>query len=345
MTALSRHVAEIAPLATAEQRPTLAVIVPCYNEGATIADVVWAFRRVLPDATIYVYDNNSTDDTRRQSEAAGAVVRHAPLQGKGNVVRRMFADVEADLYVLVDGDGTYDAAAAPTLIRRLLANNLDMVSGARVSADAEAYRSGHRLGNRALTELVRTIFGRQFADMLTGYRIFSRRFVKSFPAHSAGFEIETEFAVHALQLRLPCAEIETQYFARPSGSFSKLSTIRDGFRILRMIGLLVREERPLQFFASASALSFFTSALLAIPVIIKYIESNSVPRFPSLIVSVGLSVIGILAICCGLILDTVSRARLEHRRIAYLSVPGPGAFATANSARPSSAQESRPAHV
>jgi glycosyltransferase involved in cell wall biosynthesis len=305
--------------------PRIAVLAPCHNEAATVAQVAADFAKALPGAVIYVFDNNSTDATVELAAKAGALVRRVSLQGKGNVVRRMFADVEADVYVLVDGDGTYDATAAPMMVQRLLNEGLDMVSGARISSDREAYRAGHRFGNVALSGVVRMVFGRQFKDMLSGYRVFSRRFVKSFPAHSAGFEIETELTVHTLQMRLPSAEVETAYGARPEGSESKLSTIRDGWRILRMIGLLVREERPLQFFGVAGLVCLVLAGLLAAPVGLEYLRTGLVPRFPTLIVAVSLALVALLSFACGLILDTVSRARLEQRRLAYLAQPGPGA--------------------
>jgi hypothetical protein len=300
---------------------TQAVLIPCHNEDTTVGTVVADFRRLLPEADIYVFDNNSTDGTAEAARRAGATVRQASLQGKGNVVRQMFADVDADIYVLVDGDATYDADAAPILVGRLMESGLDMVAGARVSNDANAYRSGHQLGNRVLSGLVRRIFGLQFRDMLTGYRVFSRRFVKSFPAHSAGFEIETELTVHALQMRLPCAEVEVTYGARPDGSSSKLNTVRDGIRILRMIGLLVRDERPMQFFGAFGLASLAASAPLFARVLVDYARLGLVPHFPSLIVAVGLVVLGLLGIACGLILDGVARARLEQRRLAYLAIP------------------------
>jgi hypothetical protein len=311
---------------SARSEPSIAVLVPCYNEEATIAQVIADFRRALPEAEIYVYDNNSKDRTTEVARIAGARVRRAPLQGKGNVVRQMFADVEADVYVIVDGDATYDAGAAPGMIQLLIDNELDMVNGARVSTEQEAYRLGHRFGNKMLTGLVRYIFGRQFRDMLSGYRIFSRRFVKSFPASSAGFEIETEFTVHALQLRLPTLEVDTAYGVRPEGSASKLNTIVDGLRILRMIGLLVREERPLQFFSGFGLVAALLATILAVPVFHEYVATGLVPRMPTLIVAVGLGILAILSFACGLILDTVARARLEQRRLTYLSLPGPGGF-------------------
>jgi len=316
----------------AETAPALggvrvAVLVPCRNEAATVAAVIADFRAALPGAEVHVFDNGSADATAEVAAAAGAIVRRASLPGKGNVVRRMFADVEADVYVLVDGDGTYDASAAPAMVRRLLAEGLDMVSAARVSVDAQAFRAGHRFGNRALSGVVRLVFGRQFRDMLTGYRAFSRRFVKSFPAASAGFEVETELTVHTLQMRLPSAEIEAPYGARPDGSESKLSTVRDGLRIARMISLMVREERPLQFFGSASLAALALAAALGWPVIAIYLATGLVPRLPTLVVAVGLVLVALLGVACGLILDTVSRARLEQRRLAYLMLPAPPALA------------------
>lgn len=315
----------------APAEPRLAVLIPCHNEGATVASVVAAFADALPLASIWVFDNNSTDATVAAAEAAGAIVRPASLQGKGNVVRRMFSDVEADVYVLVDGDGTYDAAVAPMLVQRLIDEDLDMVSAARVSTESQAFRAGHRMGNRALSGVVRIVFGRQFKDMLTGYRAFSRRFVKSFPAHSTGFEIETELTVHTLQMRLPSAEVETAYGARPEGSESKLATIRDGWRILRTISLLVREERPLQFFGLVGAVTAVAGALLAAPVLVEYLRTGYVPRFPTLVVAATLMLVALLSFTCGLILDTVSRARLEQRRLAYLAVPGPGSLRSGTS--------------
>jgi hypothetical protein len=313
--------------------PHIAVLIPCHDEAATVAAVVADFRAVLPGAAVWVYDNGSRDGTAAAAAAAGAQVRAAPLRGKGNVVRRMFADIDADLYLLVDGDGTYDAAAAPRLVARLIGEGLDMVSAARISAGGEAFRPGHRLGARALGGVVRWVFGRQFADMLTGYRAFSRRFVKSFPADSHGFEIETELTVHTLQMRLPSAEIETAYGPRPDGSSSKLHTIRDGLRILRMIGLLVREERPLQFFGAAGLIALAAAAALAAPVLVDYLRTGLVPRYPSLMVAVGLALVALLSFACGLVLDTVSRGRLEQRRLAYLALPGPEALAAEGASR------------
>lgn len=326
--AKARALAAEARKAQAESAAVIrtAVLIPCFNEETAIAQVVADFRAALPDAAIYVYDNNSTDRTRQAAREAGAIVRTAALQGKGNVMRLMFSDVDADVYLLVDGDGTYEAAAAPRLVAALVEEGLDMVTGARVSDVKAAYRPGHRIGNRALTGIVRAVFGRRFSDMLSGYRVFSRRFVKSFPASSARFEVETELTVHALQMRLPAREIDTVYGARAEGSESKLHTIRDGIRILRMIGLLLREERPLQFFGGCAAAAFLLAGAMNLPVVLDYMATGLVPRFPTLIVGVGLGVTGLLSLACGLILDCVARGRLEQRRFAYLAQPGPGAL-------------------
>lgn len=305
-------------------QPKVAVLVPCHNEEVAIAGVVAGFRAALPDATVYVYDNNSTDGTREAAAAAGAVVREEPLQGKGNVVRRMFADVEADAYVLVDGDGTYDAADAPAMLRALLDDRLDMVTGVRVTDAQAAYRPGHRLGNQLLTGVVRRVFGNRVTDMLSGYRCFSRRFVKSFPALARGFETETEFTVHALELRMPIGEIRTAYAERPPGSASKLRTYHDGFRILRMILALVQRERPRLFFGVAALILALASAVFFAPVLETFLETGLVPRLPTLIASAMLMMLAFLALACGLILDTVTRGRVEAKRIAYLAQPAPG---------------------
>ena len=298
-----------------------AVLIPCYNEELAITQVVTDFRRALPHATIYVYDNNSKDRTVEVARAAGAVVRTERLQGKGNVIRRMFADIEADIYVLVDGDATYDAASAPRLIQSLLDESLDMVNGARVTEIEKAYRPGHRFGNWLLTGMVAWIFGNRFKDMLSGYRIFSRRYVKSFPALSAGFETETELTVHALELRMPTTEIMTPYKDRPVGSVSKLSTFRDGFRILWTIVVLVKEERPMQFFSLAAALLMAVAVALIVPVVGDFFRTGLVPRLPTAVLSMGLMLIGFLSLSCGLILETVTRGRREMKRMRYLNVP------------------------
>jgi glycosyltransferase involved in cell wall biosynthesis len=301
----------------------VAVLIPCYNEEAAIATVVTDFRRVLPDAAIYVYDNASSDDTFAVAESAGAIVASEPRRGKGNVVRRMFADVEADVYVLVDGDDTYEAAAAPDLIRRLRREQLDMVNAARERSDAAAYRRGHRFGNSLFSNLISTVFGHQFDDILSGYRILSRRFVKTFPAMASGFEIETELTVHALELRMPVAEVMTRYKERPDGSESKLSTFRDGFRILRTIIHLVKEERPLAFFGGAFLVLVLLSVVLAYPLVLTYIDTGLVPRIPTAILSSGIMVLAFLSLTCGLILDTVTRGRREAKRLRYLEFSSP----------------------
>ena len=304
--------------------PQIAVLIPCYNEAVAIPRVVAAFRAALPEATIHVYDNNSTDGTRAAAEAAGALVRTEPQQGKGNVVRRMFADIEADIYVLVDGDDTYDAAAAPAMVAMLQRDRLDMVTAIRVTEIVAAYRPGHRFGNLMLTGMVRLIFGDRITDMLSGYRAFSRRFVKSFPALAQGFETETEFTVHALELRLPVGEMQTAYKDRPPGSVSKLNTIRDGIRILRTILALIQRERPLAFFGLAGLAMMAVALGLFIPVLSEFLRTGLVPRLPTAILSAGLVLGGLLSLAAGLILDTVTRGRLEAKRIAYLAIRGPG---------------------
>ena len=299
----------------------IAVLVPCYNEEAAVATVVADFRKALPSAEIYVYDNNSRDRTAALAREAGAIVRSERRQGKGHVVRRMFADVEADVYVLVDGDATYDAPSAPGMIDRLLDDHLDMVVGLRVDQVQAAYRLGHRTGNRMLTGFLASTFGHAFKDILSGYRVFSRRFVKSFPVLSDGFEIETELAVYALELSLPVAEIETPYYARPEGSFSKLNTWRDGFRILGTMLKLYRSERPLRFFTAIGILLAVASVILAIPVLITFIETGLVPRLPTAVLAMGLMIMALLSVSSGLVLDTVTRGRREMKMLAYLSQP------------------------
>lgn len=301
----------------------VAVLIPCYNEEASIGKVVSDFRAALPFATVYVYDNNSTDRTAERAREAGATVRLETFQGKGNVVRRMFADVEADLYVLVDGDDTYDARSAPEMIQMLLDGPLDMVNGARVTEIVAAYRPGHRFGNALLTGMVARIFGNRFSDILSGYRVMSRRFVKSFPALASGFEIETELTVHALELRMPTAELRTPYKDRPAGSASKLRTIRDGARILWTILTLVKEERPLPFFATIFAVLAATAMALAIPLFVTYFETGAVPRFPTAVLTTGIMLVAFLSLTCGMILDTVTRGRREMKRMRYIGVPAP----------------------
>ena len=302
----------------------IAVLVPCYNEAATIAKVVADFRAALPGAGIHVYDNNSTDGTAALAEAAGAIVRRETRQGKGNVVRRMFADIDADIYVLVDGDDTYSAESAPGLVAELCAGPFDMVNGARAADSAHAYRPGHAFGNRLMTSLVRFIFGAGTRDMLSGYKVFSRRFVKSFPASSAGFEIETELVVHALETRMPVSEQDTPYRERPEGSVSKLRTFRDGWRILRLIGMLVKNERPLAFFSAVALVLAVVSVGLGTSVLIEFLHTGLVPRLPTAVLALGVMLAALLAFACGVILDAISEARREHRRLRYLELPPPG---------------------
>ncbi len=304
----------------------IAVLLPCYNEETAIADVVRNFRHALPGATIYVYDNNSKDRTLAVAQEAGAVVRSETRQGKGNVVRRMFSDIEADIYVLADGDGTYDAASSPALIERLLTERLDMVVGCRLQQHVgEAFRRGHRFGNDLLTGVVGLLFGRSFTDILSGYRVFSRRFVKSFPALATGFETETELTVHALALRMPIGEVETPYGARPEGSASKLRTYRDGFRILMTILQLFKEEQPLRFFLILFGVLALLSLILAYPVVVTYVETGLVPRFPTAILATGIMLLAFLSLAAGFILDTVTHGRRELKRLAYLAIPAPDA--------------------
>lgn len=301
----------------------IAVLIPCYNEGLTIRSVVNDFKKSLPGASIYVFDNNSDDDTKKNAIKSGAIVREVTLQGKGNVVRRMFADVEADIYVMVDGDATYHAASANKMIDHLLKNDLDMVVGCRTekSKNNNNYRFGHRFGNKMLTGSVSRMFGGQFTDMLSGYRVFSRRFVKSFPVASRGFEIETELTVHTLELGLPYGEVQTPYEERPEGSESKLSTYKDGLKISRLIVSLYASERPIRFWGLIGAALLVLAIGITIPIILEFIETNEVPRFPSLMLSTSLAVAGFLAYTVGLILSTVTRGRREAKQLAYLAAP------------------------
>lgn len=319
---------------------SVAVILPCRNEEAAVGATVTAFRAALPDAVIYVYDNNSTDSTVSVACAAGAIVRTEPTPGKGNVVRRMFADVDADVYVMADGDATYDAAAAPTMIRKLIECQLDMVVGARSSIAKTAYRPGHRLGNAILTGILSRIFGRSFSDVLSGYRVFSRRFAKSFPALSEGFEVETEMSIHALELHMPVAEVVTAYKVRPEGSTSKLSTFRDGWRILLTILTLFRTEEPMFFFGTAGAVLGFVSIVIAVPVAVTYAETGLVPRLPTAVLSTGLMILAFLSFFTGMILDTVVRGRRELRRLAYLALRPPWRETSSDLSRSASRQDS-----
>lgn len=318
--------------------PTIAVILPCYNEGAAIATVVADFQRALPGATVYVYDNNSTDDTVAAARQAGAVVRGEPMQGKGNVIRRAFSDVDADIYVMADGDGTYDAARAPEMVSRLRAEYLDMLVGTREERGEDAYRPGHRTGNMLFNRTVAILFGDRFTDIFSGYRVFSRRFVKSFPALSAGFEIETELSVHAIQLRMPILEVPTAYRGRIEGTASKLRTYRDGFKILRNIALFTQHYRPLLFYGVIAVMLAALSVGLAYPVVVEFFETGLVPRFPTAILATGIMLIAALCLAIGLILHTISRGQLEMKRLEYLrypcasDAPAPAAAAASRSA-------------
>lgn len=303
----------------------VAVLIPCFNEEKAIGKVVGDFQKALPDAGIYVYNNRSTDRTFEVATAAGAIVRDEIHPGKGNVVRRMFADIEADIYVLVDGDDTYHAPSAPEMVRKLIEERLDMVVGTRLSDySANAFRLGHRFGNDLLTGFLGMLFGRNFTDILSGYRVFSRRFVKSFPAVSKGFETESELTVHALELRMPIGEITTPYQTRPANSVSKLRTYRDGTRILLMILVMFKEERPLTFFSLVFGFLSMLSLVLAYPVLVTYLQTGLVPRFPTAILSTGIMTLAFLSLTCGFILNTVTCGRRELKRLAYLSIPGVG---------------------
>ncbi len=303
--------------------PRVAILLPCYNEGAVIASVVRNFKKALPEALVYVYDNNSTDDTLANALGAGAIVRTETRQGKGEVVRRMFADIEADVYVLSDGDGTYDPSEALKMIELLLSSHLDMVTGVRPLSKAAPHRTGHRLGNRIMAWTVGTLFGQKIGDLFSGYRVFSRRFVKSFPALSRGFEIETELTVHAAEMRIPTGEVEASYGKRVGNTVSKLRTVRDGFRIVGTIGLLLKEERPLQVFATLTLLLALTSLILGIPIVIEFVETGLVPRFPTAILALGLMLLAALSLTSGIIMDSIAHMRREFRRLSYLSYPPP----------------------
>jgi hypothetical protein len=312
-----------ASMRDAVRRPRIAVLLPCYNEALAIRAVIERFRRALPDAEIYVFDNNSNDGSGAIAREAGAIVRRETRQGKGFVVRRMFADIDADIYVMCDADETYEAEAAPLMVKKLVDEGLDMVVGSRSDAAAGAYRPAHKFGNWMLTSLVRSTFGRGFNDMLSGYRVFSRRFVKSFPVMAQGFEIETELTIHALQLEMPTAEVPTRFSERLEGSQSKLSTISDGLRILTTISVLLRMERPFQFFGLIAIALAATSLGFGVPVIADFIATGLVPRLPSAVLAAGTMILASLSLCCALILDTVTRGRKEAKRLRYLALPSP----------------------
>lgn len=298
--------------------PQIAVLIPCYNEAITIGNVVNNFKQALPDAKIYVYDNNSIDETVNMAIKAGAIVRHEPMQGKGHVVRRMFRDIEADLYILVDGDDTYDADIARKMVSLAIEENYDIVNCVRRDTEQTAYRLGHRFGNRLLNGMVRFIFGSYIQDMLSGYKVLSRRFVKSFPVLSKGFDIETEIAIHALELSMPVTNIEGAYRPRPKGSQSKLNTYRDALRIIWLITLLFKHERPMQFFSFIWFVLFLASLGFGIPVFIHYLQTGLVPRLPTAVLSMGIMLLAFLSLMTGFILDTVTRGRLEAKMLVYL---------------------------
>lgn len=304
-------------------QPRVVVLIPCYNEEITIGTVVRDFKEALPDAEIYVYDNNSTDKTIDVARKMGAIVRSEKLQGKGHVIRRMFADVDADYYILVDGDATYEAASAPRMLQKAMREGLDMVNGARVTDRKAAYRSGHVLGNKILTAMVTTIFGRRLSDMLSGYRVFSNRFVKSFPALAGGFETETEFTVFALELGMPIGEVPTRYIERPPGSVSKLRTYTDGIIILKTIVNLCKQERPLIFFSLMALIFALIGLVFGAPIIYTYFKTGFVLRLPSALLATGFEIMAALSMTCALILDSVALARQEQKRTRYLSLPGP----------------------
>lgn len=314
---------QVAENATSLSGYRIAVLIPCYNEEVTIAGVVRDMRAALPDAAIYVYDNNSTDRTMALAREAGAITRRERLQGKGHVIRRMFADIEADFYVLIDGDGTYEAAAASKMVRMALENGHDTVMGVRNHVEAAAYRPGHVLGNKVLTGLVVSLFGRGQSDMLSGYRVFSRRFVKSFPALSSGFETETEFTVHTLELNMSMGEVQTRYSERPEGSFSKLNTYKDGFRILGTIVNLLKQERPFLFFGSIGVVLALLGGLVGLRSVLDFIETHTVPHLPSAVLATGLELLAALSLVCGLILNSVALGRQESKRLAYLALSAP----------------------
>jgi glycosyltransferase involved in cell wall biosynthesis len=317
------ELSQAVPVQSFVRNRSIAVLLPCYNEAATIAHVVEGFRTALPGALIYVYDNNSTDGTAAAAAKAGAIVRFEPYQGKGNVVRRMFADIDADVLVLADGDMTYDPAHAGRLIDVLISENLDMVVGARVSEEASAYRAGHRLGNQVFTGIVRKLFGQGFTDIFSGYRVFSRRFAKSFPAGSTGFEIETELAVHALDLKLACRELPILYGSRPQGSHSKLDTYRDGARILRRIARMFRTLHPLRFYGGCAGVLALSALVLGFPLVVTYLQTGLVPRLPTAVLAMGLVQLAMLAGACGLILEEIAASRREIKRLRYLELPSP----------------------
>lgn len=298
----------------------IAVLLPCYNEALSIASVVFGFRKALPGIRIYVYDNNSSDDTAEQAARAGAIVVPSLRQGKGNVVRQMFADIEADIYLMADGDGTYDPTAAPEMVNTLLTQRVDMVVGTRRDVTLDAGRKGHAFGNKMFNKVYHLLFGKDFTDIFSGYRAFSRRFAKSFPAGSPGFEIETEMSVHASILRLPVAEVEFDYGVREEGSESKLSSFGDGYKILKMMAVLLKETKPFIFFSYIAVALLGVSVLFMAPVLSEYFATGLVDRMPTWILSMTLMLAAMMSLMAGTILDSVARGRIEQKRIHYLSI-------------------------
>jgi glycosyltransferase involved in cell wall biosynthesis len=314
---------DLLPQASFVKNRSIAVLLPCYNEEATIAAVIESFRRVLPGAAIYVYDNNSSDRTGEVAAAAGAVVRRERYQGKGNVVRRMFADIEADVYILADGDLTYDASAAGRLVDALVGQNADMVVGVRIGS-GQAFRRGHRFGNRLFNWFVAHLFGDGFTDILSGYRVVSRRFAKSFPVASSGFEIETELSIHALDLKLATAEIPLSYGERPENSVSKLKTYRDGVRILANILMMYKALRPFRFYGAIFLALAAVALGLAAPLVVTYFDTGLVPRFPTAILAASIMQLAFMSLVCGIIIEAVGASRREFKRMRYLDFPAPG---------------------
>ena len=295
-----------------------AVLIPCMNEEATVAKVVAEISDALPEAQVYVYDNASTDRTFELAQQAGAEVLTEPIPGKGNVVRRMFADIEADVYLIIDGDATYDPTEATVMVKQLVEDDLDMVVGVRSSVSESQIRTGHTLGNRLFNRLYKSLFGSEFSDILSGYRVFSKRFVKTFPAVSSGFEIETEMSVHASQLGLPVSEIPVNYMSRPEGSQSKLRTIKDGYRIFKAMIALLKENRPLLMFGWLSTLSLIAAGSLGVPLLVTFVQTGLVPKLPTAVLATGLTLLALLFTATGLILHSIAKGRIEIKRLAYL---------------------------
>lgn len=320
--------------------PSIACVVPCHNEEAAVGTVVQDLRAALPEAEIYVYDNRSTDRTAEVAREAGAIVRHEPRKGKGNVIRRAFADVDADALLIIDGDDTYDASRARDMVSLLFEGPYDQVLGARREKVEGAYRPGHAVGNRVLTGAVRWLFGNEVTDMLSGYRVFSRRYIKSFPALSREFETETEMTVHSLNLRLPTTEMAVDFKDRPTGSESKLRTYRDGWRILLMIMNLARRERPALVHGAVSGLLALIAAMLGAPVLLEFARTGEVPRLPTAVLAASLVTIAALVLLVGYVLESVVHMRQEQSRLIYLGYPAPARGVAASAATVERAPES-----